>query len=51
MRGLATAFVCSCSLVAHREFDEGNGQIYRTDWFRTIPPASEVFILPRMTNG
>ena len=28
-----------------------NGQIYRDDWFRPIPPGSEVFILPRMAGG
>jgi sulfur-carrier protein len=28
-----------------------DGQIYRDDWFRPIPPGSEVFILPRMAGG
>jgi sulfur-carrier protein len=28
-----------------------DGQIYRDDWFRAIPPGSEVFILPRMAGG
>ena len=28
-----------------------DGQIYRDDWFRQIPPGSEVFILPRMAGG
>ena len=26
-------------------------QIYRDDWFRPIPPGSEVYILPRMAGG
>jgi molybdopterin converting factor small subunit len=28
-----------------------DGQIYRDDWFRPIPPGSEVVILPRMAGG
>ena len=28
-----------------------DGQIYRDDWFRPIPPGSEVFLLPRMAGG
>lgn len=28
-----------------------DGQIYRDDWFRTIPPGSEVYIMPRMAGG
>jgi molybdopterin synthase sulfur carrier subunit len=28
-----------------------DGEIYRDDWFRPIPPGSEVFILPRMAGG
>jgi molybdopterin converting factor small subunit len=28
-----------------------DGQIYRDDRFRPIPPGSEVFILPRMAGG
>ena len=28
-----------------------DGQIYRDDWFRAIPPGSGVFILPRMAGG
>jgi molybdopterin converting factor small subunit len=28
-----------------------DGQIYRDDWFRPIPPGAEVFILPRMQGG
>jgi molybdopterin synthase sulfur carrier subunit len=28
-----------------------DGQIYRDDWFRPIPPGAEVFILPRMAGG
>ena len=28
-----------------------DGQIYREDRFRPIPPGSEVFILPRMAGG
>ena len=28
-----------------------DGRIYRDDWFRAIPPGSEVFILPRMAGG
>ena len=28
-----------------------DGQIYRDDWFRAIPPGSEVVILPRMAGG
>jgi sulfur-carrier protein len=28
-----------------------DGQIYREDRFRAIPPGSEVFILPRMVGG
>ncbi len=28
-----------------------DGQIYRDDWFRPIPPGSEVYILPRMAGG
>jgi molybdopterin converting factor small subunit len=28
-----------------------DGQIFRDDWFRPIPPGSEVFILPRMAGG
>jgi len=28
-----------------------DGQIYRDDRFRAIPPGSEVFILPRMAGG
>ncbi|HTO83245.1 MAG TPA: MoaD/ThiS family protein [Methylomirabilota bacterium] len=28
-----------------------DGQIYRDDRFRAIPPGSEVFLLPRMAGG
>jgi len=28
-----------------------DGEIYRDDWFRPIPPGSEVVILPRMAGG
>jgi molybdopterin converting factor small subunit len=28
-----------------------DGQIYRDDWFRAIPPGSEVFLLPRIAGG
>lgn len=28
-----------------------DGQIYRDDWFRPIPPGSEVFLLPRLAGG
>ena len=28
-----------------------DGQIYRDDHFRPIPPGSEVFILPRLVGG
>jgi len=28
-----------------------DGQIYRDDRFRAIPPGSEVFILPRLAGG
>ena len=28
-----------------------DGQIYRDDWLREIPPGSEVVILPRMAGG
>jgi sulfur-carrier protein len=28
-----------------------DGQIFRGDWFRPIPPGAEVFILPRLTGG
>jgi len=28
-----------------------DGQIYRDDWLRPIPPGSEVVLLPRMAGG
>ena len=28
-----------------------NGEIYRDDWLRAIPPGSEVVLLPRMAGG
>jgi sulfur-carrier protein len=28
-----------------------NGEIYRDDWLRAIPPGSEVVILPKMAGG
>ena len=28
-----------------------DGQIYRDDWLRSIPPGSEVVILPKMAGG
>jgi sulfur-carrier protein len=28
-----------------------DGQIYRDDWLRAIPPGSEVVILPKMAGG
>jgi molybdopterin converting factor small subunit len=28
-----------------------DGQIYRDDWLRPIPPGSEVVILPKMAGG
>lgn len=28
-----------------------DGQIYRDDWLRAIPPGSEVYLLPRMAGG
>jgi molybdopterin converting factor small subunit len=28
-----------------------DGQIYRDDWSRTIPPGAEVFLLPRIQGG
>lgn len=28
-----------------------DGQIFRDDWFREIPPGAEVFVLPRLAGG
>jgi sulfur-carrier protein len=28
-----------------------DGQIYRDDWLRPIPPGSEVVVLPRLAGG
>ncbi|HKF70308.1 MAG TPA: MoaD/ThiS family protein [Stellaceae bacterium] len=28
-----------------------DGEIYRDDWLRAIPPGSEVVLLPRMAGG
>lgn len=28
-----------------------DGQIFRDDWFRKIPPDAEVFVLPRLAGG
>jgi len=28
-----------------------DGQIFRDDWYREIPPDAEVFVLPRLAAG
>jgi sulfur-carrier protein len=28
-----------------------DGQIFRDDWYRKIPPDAEVFVLPRLAGG
>ena len=28
-----------------------DGQIFRDDWYRKIPPDAEVFVLPRLAAG